>query len=117
MRFHLDHDVDARVAKVLRDAGHQCWTASEAGLATASDDTQSVHADNRGAAVITHDKEFTERRWVNAIGQHIWLGCDHPDGPALIERSLEEIVLILEREPHITLRVRPNGIERSRSWL
>ena len=35
VRFLLDHDVDAAVGRMLRQYGHQCWTAGSAGLARA----------------------------------------------------------------------------------
>jgi hypothetical protein len=33
VRFLLDNDVDVAVGRVLRSAGHECWTAVEANLA------------------------------------------------------------------------------------
>jgi hypothetical protein len=42
VRFLLDNDVDVAVGRVLRNAGHECWTAAEANLAgrIAADDDE-----------------------------------------------------------------------------
>ena len=56
MRFFLDGNVDAAVGAVLRDAGHDCWTAVEAGLSGAIDDAIAVYADDRKAVLVSHDK-------------------------------------------------------------
>ncbi|MGH8906915.1 MAG: DUF5615 family PIN-like protein [Egibacteraceae bacterium] len=74
MRFLLDNDVDAVVGRVLRSAGHQCWSVFEAGLAgvaAADDDDLSVYADERGAVVVTHDREFSPQRMANTFGRHL----------------------------------------------
>ncbi|MDQ3764180.1 MAG: DUF5615 family PIN-like protein [Actinomycetota bacterium] len=71
--FVCDHDVDAAVAMMLRKAGHEAWTAADAGLYRAGDDDLTVYADNKGAVLISHDTEFSQRRRRNMIGKHIWL--------------------------------------------
>jgi len=38
MRFCLDHNVPVSVRRILLEQGHDCWTASEAGLATEGQD-------------------------------------------------------------------------------
>jgi predicted nuclease of predicted toxin-antitoxin system len=75
VRFFLDNDVDVAVAHALRRAGHDCWTAANAGLETGSDDDLTVYAYDHRAVLVTHDKEFSTRRRVNVIGHHIWLRC------------------------------------------
>ena len=46
MRFFLDHNVPVSVRRMLVEEGNDCWTASEAGLATeGQDDNLSVYAD------------------------------------------------------------------------
>ena len=52
MRFLLDNDVDAAVGKMLRRERHECWTASQVGLAAAMDDELTVWAADRGAALV-----------------------------------------------------------------
>jgi hypothetical protein len=61
--------------------GHECWSAAAAGLAgddAAEDDDVSVYADEKGAVVITHDREFSLRRRRNTFGRHVWLRCLEP---------------------------------------
>jgi hypothetical protein len=43
VRFFLDENVDVSVGAVLRDAGHECWTAVEAGLSGAIDEASMSH--------------------------------------------------------------------------
>jgi len=71
VRFYLDHDVPAQVCSdVLTPAGHDCWTANNAGLALEQDDDQTVYATDRDAVLVSYDSEFSQRRRRNAIGQH-----------------------------------------------
>jgi len=90
--FLLDHDVDAAVAKVLRAAGHQCVRAAEVGLADAEDDDLSVFADEKGAVLLTHDREFSNRRRRNVFGKHVRLACHDFEAAAIVSQHLEEIV-------------------------
>lgn len=99
MRFLLDNDVDIAVARVLRSAGHDCWTAADAGLAgpeSANDDEVSVYAHDKGAVVVTHDREFTKRRVRRTFGRHVWLRCEQPDAAAVVELVLDELVQSLD---------------------
>jgi hypothetical protein len=74
----LDNDVDAGVVRVIVRAGHDCWRGAAAGVTTEDDDL-SVYAENQGAVVVTHDREFTERRKRNTFGKHDGLKCLQPD--------------------------------------
>jgi predicted nuclease of predicted toxin-antitoxin system len=112
VRFVLDNDVDARVGKVLRQAGHECW-ASTAGLAaTADDDTVAVYADDRQAVLITHDREFTERRRKNTIGRHVRLDCQQPDGLEVMAARLDDLVAMLEGAQNVVLIVSATEVRR-----
>jgi predicted nuclease of predicted toxin-antitoxin system len=91
MRFVLDHDVDVAVGQVLRAAGHDCWTAAEA-LSDPDDDAIAVCADEKGAAVIAHDREFADRRRRQTFGQHVRLACPQPDAVEVIRRRLRELI-------------------------
>lgn len=93
MRFYLDNDVDVRCRKVLVQAGHVCWTAWEAGLAGAPDEVHAIYAQDRGAVLITHDVAFTGRQKRRTVGRHVFLGCQQPDGPGLLARWLDSVVL------------------------
>ena len=99
MRFVCDQDVDARVAAVLRQHGHEAWTVSVAGLAKAGDDDLTVYAHDRGAVLITHDVEFSQRRRRSVIGRHIYLRCNEWDGPEVVINHLADVVPVFERRP------------------
>jgi hypothetical protein len=105
----LDHNVDARCARVLKTAGHECWTAAEAGRPDATDADLAVYADDRGAVLVTHDREFTEWRERNTIGQHVRLDCQIPDGPEFIAANLAIMIHELTGRPNIVLTIRHGG--------
>lgn len=116
MRFVLDHDVDAACVGWLVGAGHQAWTVGAAGRATAADDDQTVYASEMGAVLITHDREFTTRRKQNAHGRHVRLVCDPPDGPQLLEKHLDDVLLVLEHREHVTIEIKPEGFTCYLNW-
>jgi hypothetical protein len=81
VRFLLDNDVDAGVGRVLRKAGHDCWTASQAGLAgpeSAPDDALSIYAQQKEAVVVTHDREFSLRRRAMTTGDTCGCTASNP---------------------------------------
>lgn len=84
LKFYLDNDVDVSCAAVVRAAGHTCWTASQAGAQSDDDDEQTVYATDKGAVLITHDAEFTNRRKRQPFGHHVRLVCHQLDGPDLL---------------------------------
>jgi predicted nuclease of predicted toxin-antitoxin system len=116
LRFYLDHDVDARCRRVLEKEGHHCWTASQAGRGEAGDDDQTVYATDRDAVVITHDREFTERRKKNSIGRHVRLMCEQPEGPELLERHLPSIVSLAAAIEHVTIEVQHTKVTHYVDW-
>jgi predicted nuclease of predicted toxin-antitoxin system len=105
LRFVCDQDVDARVAVVLRQRGHDAWTAGNAGLARAGDDALTVYSDDQDAVLITHDIEFSKRRRRNVVGRHVFLRCNEWDGPEVIACHLAEIVPVLERHRDIWVKL------------
>jgi len=105
LRFVLDQDVDARLVGTLRRAGHECWRSADAGLALAEDDDISVYADNKGAVLITHDAELTERRKVNTFGKHVRLKGQQPDAREVLEAHLDELLTELGRYESIVIEV------------
>jgi predicted nuclease of predicted toxin-antitoxin system len=121
VRFLLDNDVDVAVGRVLRSAGHECWTAAEANLAghvAADDDEVSVYAHDKSAVVITHDREFSQRRLRNTFGKHVWLRCEQPDAASLIARHLDDLVQALNQHEEVVVMVSfDGGVEaRPPSW-
>jgi predicted nuclease of predicted toxin-antitoxin system len=112
VRFVLDNDVDARVGRVLRAAGHECWS-STAGLASsADDDAVAVYADDRHAVLIAHDRGFARRRMRNTIGRDVRLDCEQPDGPQVIAAHLERLVELLEEAPDLVIEVSAAEVRR-----
>jgi predicted nuclease of predicted toxin-antitoxin system len=113
VRFLLDHDVDAAVARMLRQRHHECWTAGAVGLAAASDDALTAWACGHGAAVVSTDQEFGQRRARNAIGLHVWLHCAGWDASTVLSTHLDEVVARLETRGDLTVRVPKHGVSGS----
>lgn len=116
MRLYLDNDVDARCRPVIEEQGHECWTAAQAGRSDAPDDDQTVYAHEMNAVVVTHDREFTERRKRNSIWKHIRLSCDQPDGPDVLRRWLGQVVPILDHLDNVVIEIRPDGFSVYSAW-
>lgn len=116
MRFLLDHDVDAAVGRMLRRKGHQCLTASQVGLAVATDDALTVWASELGAVVVSTDREFSRRRMENAIGHHVWLRCLDWEADVVLEAHLTQVVDRLEARSDLTIRVSVDGLTDSSAW-
>lgn len=116
MRFLLDHDVDAAVGQMLRRNGHECLTASQVGLAAATDDTLTVWASEHSAVVVSTDREFSRRRMKNAIGHHVWLRCLDWEADAVLEAHLAEVVSRLEARSDLTIRVSVDALSDSSAW-
>jgi predicted nuclease of predicted toxin-antitoxin system len=112
VRFLLDNDVDVAVGRVLRAAGHECWTAAQANLAgqvAADDDELSVYAQEKQAVVVTHDREFSQRRIRNTFGKHVWLRSEQPDAAAVVTRHLDEMLEALEQHAQVVVIVTADG--------
>src|SRR5215212_7647763 len=58
IRFHLDENVDPRVAAGLRLHGIDVTTTAEAGLLSASDPEQLDYIVREGRVIITQDTDF-----------------------------------------------------------
>ena len=114
MRFLLDNDVDAAVGRVLRGEGHECWTCSEAGLAgrvAAVDDEVSIYAHDKGAVVVTHDREFSRRRIRRTFGKHLWLRCEQPDAASLVSANAGAVEAALVQHVELVVVLSAGGIE------
>jgi predicted nuclease of predicted toxin-antitoxin system len=101
---------------MLRHLRHECWTAGAVGLATASDDTLTVWASNHGAAVVSTDREFGQRRMRNAIGHHIWLQCDDWEAGNVLRSHVDEVVTRLRARSDLTIRVSRDAVIDSSQW-
>lgn len=117
MRFYLDHDVPAQVcSEVLTPAGHECWTASNAGMSGDDDDEQTVYATDRLAKVVSCDAEFSNRRGRNAIGGHVYLKCPKPEAVDILSMYLDEVVALLSSKPDVTVTVTRTKVSASYRW-
>lgn len=116
MRFVIDQDVDARLVKVLVAAGHEAWTVSHAGMPDAKDDDISVYAAEKGAAVITHDREFSNRRRNNPHGRHVQLGCVEPEAPALVAEFVDRLVDLIEPHEDVFAHLSKEGVNIHLRW-
>jgi predicted nuclease of predicted toxin-antitoxin system len=101
---------------MLRQNGHDCWTADDAGLANeGQDDNLTVYASKQRAVLITLDREFSRRRQANAIGRHVRLRCTEPEAADVLASHLEKILEYLERD-HVTVTVSREGIRADSGW-
>lgn len=116
MRFLLDPDLDAAVGRMLRQRGHDCWTAGAAGLATAKDDALTVWASQHGAVLVSTDRRFGQRRMVNAVGHHVWLRCLGWEAADVLADHLEELLARLAIRADLTVRVSKSGLKDSSDW-
>ena len=101
---------------MLRRNRHDCLTASQVGLAAATDDALTVWASEHGAAVVSTDREFGRRRMNNAIGHHVWLRCLDWEADVVLETHLAEVVNRLEARSDLTIRVSVDGLTDSSVW-
>ena len=116
LRFFLDNDVDAGVAKMLRRQRHTAWTAHQARLDKASDDDIAVYAHARQAALISHDGVFADERIRNTLGQHVWLDCSQPDAIEVLTKHLAEVIEILAHRPNVVVVVRSASVTVRSGW-
>ena len=116
MQFFCDNDVDAAVAERLRLLGHDAWTAAQAGLAAAEDDDLTVYADDRGAVLVTHDREFSRRRRKNVVGRHVFLRCNEWEAADLLEKHLEQVLRVLSVYEDLWVAVSKEGVLLSFDW-
>ena len=58
IRFHLDEQVNSRIARELRRRGIDVTTTVEAGLRTHSDESQLEFSRREGRVIVTHDDDF-----------------------------------------------------------
>ena len=101
---------------MLRQSGHQCWTAGSAGLARAKDDELTVWAAEHEAVVVSTDGEFGQRRIRNAIGRHVWLKCSAWEASQVLAEHLDEVLTLLEARSDLTVRVSKEGLNDSSKW-
>ncbi len=111
MRFVLDEDVDALAVRTfLRRRGHDCWSIVEAGLGGADDDAVAAYADDQRAALVTHDREATQRRRRFTFGRHVWLRVHQLDAVDLLSRHIDQLESLLARHDMGVFEVQRSGV-------
>ena len=116
MRFVLDHDVDIAVGEMLRRHHHECWAAANAGLQQDRDDDLTVYASDKRAVLVTHDREFSERRRRNAIGHHLWLDINEWEAADILQARLGDVCAFFEHVDDLTLRLTRAGLYSAHQW-
>jgi predicted nuclease of predicted toxin-antitoxin system len=101
VRFFLDQNVDARVADVLRDMGHEAWTADDANLSAEADPNLTIYAHDRRAVLLTHDREFSKRFEKHIVGHHVYLDCGELAVRGVIDERLYDLLELLSRYPDL----------------
>jgi hypothetical protein len=101
---------------MLHRQGHTWWTADNAHLAGDKDDVLTGYADDHRAVLVTFDREFTQRRRRNSIGQHVKLRCVEPQAAAVLETHLDEVVELLRGREHVTIKVSKDGVVPDSDW-
>lgn len=101
---------------MLTKLGHEAWTAYQAGVSEQADDELSVYASDRGAVLLTHDREFSQRRRRNVYGRHVWLNCPELDAIVVLEAALPALLPILEHNRDVWVRLTPTRLELSYLW-
>ena len=84
--------------------------------AVASDDDLTVYASNQGAMLVSHDRQFAQRRRRSTIGQHLWLKCDEPDAVDLLVRHLQHVVRQASHFPDCLITLSHEGMVVSTRW-
>lgn len=105
----LDQDVQVSVAEMLRGRRFDVETAHKLGLGAADDDDLTVWADDHGAIVITHDREFSRRRIRRPIGRHVELRCKERLAASLLNQFLDEVLELLGSAADVTVVLSTKG--------
>jgi predicted nuclease of predicted toxin-antitoxin system len=105
VRFVLDEDVDHGLIGDLLAGGHQAWSVQQGAMGSVTDEIVAVYGHNRGAAVITHDAEFSTWRKSRCVGQHIWLHCADIRAREVFMDHLDEVLAALHRHDDVWIEV------------
>lgn len=116
LRFFLDQNVPAPVGTALRRLGHECWTADDAGVGRLQDDQLTVYADQHGAILVTHDREFSQRRRRNVVGKHLFMRCDEWRAAELVTTHIPDVERLLVFKDDIWVEISQDGVQLSFGW-
>lgn len=111
MRFFLDQNVDARLRALLQAHGHDCWAADEANLATEADGNLTIYAIDQGAALVTHDREFSNSRKKHIIGQHLRVQCSAVNVLSVVEKHIDHVTEMFGRYQDLYIEISAESIQ------
>jgi len=112
----LDNDVDAQVGAMLRGEGHRCWSASDAGLASAADRELAIYAHDQRAALVSHDRRFSEWSVKNTIGKHLYLDVPQWDAESLLLSQLPKVCRLLESMDDVVAQLHRHSLVARTGW-
>jgi predicted nuclease of predicted toxin-antitoxin system len=98
VRFLVDTQLPASLARWLKEYGHEAEHVLELGLAQSKDDPVWRYAAQHGAAIVTKDEDFAE--WVRrgrpgpAV---VWLRIRNSSTPALLKWFEPLLPLVLQK--------------------
>ena len=101
MRLLIDAQLPPRLARRLRDLGHDAVHVSEIGLAAATDKVVWDAAVERESVLVTKDQDFAVARAISADGPAVvWIRLGNTTNDVLIARvvgSLDAIEAAIRR--------------------
>jgi predicted nuclease of predicted toxin-antitoxin system len=87
VRFVVDQCVPAEVARWLTSAGHEAWTAYEAGLDDAEEEDLIAYAHARGAVLVTTNRDCAQLARRLRSASVVWLAVREADARMAMERA------------------------------
>ncbi len=66
--------------------------------------------------IVTHDREFSQRRRRNAVGRHLWLNCEQFHAEGLLSQHLDDVIELLGSRPNVVVAMSRNGLEMYGRW-
>ncbi len=103
IRFHLDENVDPRIAVGLRHHGVDVTTTPEAGLLHVSDDEQLSFAVAQERVVVTQDSDFLR---IAASGKETPGIAFYPDQERSIGQVISALLLVWQVYEPVEMRNR-----------
>lgn len=98
MRFIIDAQLPAALARALTLAGHPSEAVRDLGLREADDDSIWNHAATQNLVIITKDEDFARRVWQTSQGPAVvWLRIGNCSNRALLEHLMPLLEDIVER--------------------
>ena len=98
MRFIVDAQLPAALARALTLAGHPSEAVRDLGLREADDESIWNHAATQQLVIMTKDEDFAMRVWRTSSGPTVvWLRIGNCSNQALLEHLMPLLGDIVER--------------------